>query len=259
MKKILGIIILASCMLAVSHSAFAGKKNQLRIIINKDDVDLEERTINFRLNKPAAFAEIKVYDLDGNVLSERMKSYNDARPGTQLSIQWPRIPGDEENFRIELKATDSNDFWVGFEIVHFYGEIPHEEVIFESGKAEILPSEAPKLDAVIPEIIEMVKKFQKFSSQMTYGLYVAGHTDTVGSTADNRELSQRRAQAIARYLMDHGLKKLKISISVRGFGEELLAVKTGDNVSEAKNRRADYIISNFPPAMPGPGSWRKIK
>ncbi|MBN2340868.1 MAG: OmpA family protein [Deltaproteobacteria bacterium] len=258
MRKIFGIISLVMCLMAVSYSAHAGK-NQLRIIINKDDVDLENRTLNFRLNKDAAFAEIKVYDLDNNVLSEKMVSYDGARAGTQLSIQWPQIPGDQDNFRIELKATDINDFWVGFEIIHFYGEIPHEEVIFESGKWDILPSEAPKLDAVIPKIIEMVQKFQRFSSQMTYGLYVAGHTDTVGSTADNRLLSQRRAQAIAKYLMDNGLKQLKISISIRGFGEELLAVKTGDSVSEARNRRADYIISNFPPSMPGPGSWRKIK
>lgn len=258
MQKIFGIVTLAACLMAVSYTAHAGK-GQLRIIINQNDVDLENRTLNFRLNKDAAFAEIKVYDLDNNVLSEKLTTFDGTRAGTQLSIKWPQIPGDPDNFRIELKATDVNDFWVGFEIVHFYGEIPHEEVIFESGKHEIRPTEAPKLDEVIPLIVEMVQKFQKFSSKMTYGLYIAGHTDTVGSIADNRALSQRRAQAIAKYLIDHGLKKLKISISVRGFGEEALAVKTGDSVPEAKNRRADYIISNFAPTMPGPGGWRKIK
>jgi outer membrane protein OmpA-like peptidoglycan-associated protein len=251
-------VTLALCLMAVSPVAFAGK-DQLRIIINKDDVDLDNRTLNFRLNKPAAFAEIKVTDLDGNVLSEKIETYDSPRPGTRLSIKWPRIAGDSENFKIELKATDVNDFWAGFEIVHFYGEIPHEEVNFESGKSDIQSEEAPKLDAVIPRIVEMVQKFQKFSSRMTYGLYVAGHTDTVGSTADNRVLSERRAHAIAKYLMDHGLKKMKISIYVRGFGEELQAVKTEDSVDEKRNRRADYIISNFPPSMPGPGNWRKIK
>ncbi len=249
---------LAMCLMAVSQVALAGK-DQLRIIINKDDVDLDNRTLNFRLNKPAAFAEIKVYDLEGNVLSEKMQTYDSPRAGTRLSIKWPQIAGDSNNFKIELKATDVNDFWVGFEIIHFFGEVPHEEVNFESGKSDILPEEAPKLDAVLPGIVEMVQKFQKFSSHMTYGLYVAGHTDTVGSTADNRVLSEQRAQAIAKYLMDNGLKKLKISIFVRGFGEELQAVKTEDSVDEKRNRRADYIISNFPPSMPGPGSWRKIK
>ncbi|MBN2528391.1 MAG: OmpA family protein [Deltaproteobacteria bacterium] len=258
MQKIIGVITLATCLMAFSHNALANK-NQLRIIINQDDVDLENRTLNFRLNKAAAFAEIKVYDLENNVLSEKMQSYHGARAGTKLSIQWPLIPGDPDNFRIELKATDENEFWVGFEIVHFFGEIPHEEVNFESGKADVLPSEAPKLDTVIPKIIEMVQKFQKFSSQMSYSLFVAGHTDTVGATASNRELSLRRAQAIAKYLMDNGLRKQKISIFVRGFGEELLAVKTKDDVDEIRNRRADYIISNFPPVMPGPGGWRKIK
>lgn len=258
MRKLVAIATLMTCITAMSYHVHAGNK-QLRIIINENDVDLPNRTLNFRLNKSAAFAEIKVYDLDNNVLSERLTSFDGARAGSKLSIQWPQIAGDPENFRIELKATDVNDFWAGFEIIRFYGEINHEEVIFESGKDVIRDTEAPKLDVVIPKIIEMVNKFQKFSSKMSYALYIAGHTDTVGSTADNRELSLRRARAIAKYFLNNGLKKQKISISVRGFGEEALAVKTKDSVPEAANRRADYIISNFPPAIPGPGGWRKIK
>ncbi len=251
-------IILLSALI-IFAAALPATAAQLQISINKDDVDLENRTIHFKLNKGASVAEIRVLNLDGVVLSEKMEMYNGAPAGTKLAITWPRIIGDEQNFKIELKVTDVDDYWAGFEVVHFYGTIPHEEVIFESGKWDILPSEAPKLDDVIPEIVKMVQKFQKFSSQMNYSLYVAGHTDTVGNTADNRLLSEQRANAIASYLMKNGLAKLKISILVRGFGEESLAVQTGDNVDEARNRRADYIISNFPPSMPGPGSWRRVQ
>jgi hypothetical protein len=258
MRRLISLTTLVAALICMGGTALAGGQ-QLKISISKEDVNLEKRTLDFRINKDCSVAEIKVYDLEGNVLSEKLETYDGAEAGTKLSISWPRIISDPNNFKIELKVTDVNDFWVGFEIVHFYGAIPHEEVIFESGKWDIPATESPKLDEVIPKIVEMVQKFQKFSSQMSYSLYVAGHTDTVGNTTDNRKLSDQRAQAIAKYLMANGLNKLKISIFVRGFGEEALAVQTGDNKDEAANRRADYIISNFPPAMNGPGSWRRIK
>jgi outer membrane protein OmpA-like peptidoglycan-associated protein len=259
MKTKISIFIIFVMAMVAGQSVFARSNKQLRIIITKKDVDLKNRTLFFKLNKPAEMAEIKVYDLDGNVLAEKMKMFDGAKAGTRLSVTWPEIIDDPDNFKIELKATDVNDFWVGFEIVHFYGTIPHEEVVFESGKWNIRPKEAPKLDEVIPKIVAMVNKFKKFSSQMDYGLYVAGYTDTVGSLADNRELSRKRARAIAKYFKDHGLKRIKMSIYVRGFGEEVQAVKTKDNVDEERNRRADYIISNFPPNIAGPGSWAKIQ
>ena len=256
-KKGLSALLTVAIMSACTFAA-AGEK-QLQIFIKGSDVDMEHRTINFKINKDASVAELKVTDLDGNVLSEKIETFDGAEAGKRLAITWPVIIGDARNFIIDLKVTDVNDYWVGFQIAHFYGDIPHEEVIFESGKWDIRKSEAPKLDDVIPKIIEMVGKFQRFSSKMSYGLYVAGHTDTVGSTSDNRTLSMKRARSIAQYLIKHGLKRQKISIYVRGFGEESPAVKTADNVAEAKNRRADYIISNFPPPMHGPGNWKPVQ
>ncbi|MBN2803070.1 MAG: OmpA family protein [Deltaproteobacteria bacterium] len=256
-KRLIFTTLLA---LLVSLSVTAQAKNgPLSITITQKDIDLDNRTIHFKINRAISVAEIKVTDLDGETLSEQLTTFSGQQAGTPLEISWPEIIGDEQNFKIELKVTDVDDFWVGFQIVHFYGDIPHEEVIFESGKWDIRPTEAPKLDEVIPKIIAMLQKFQKSSSQMTYNLYIAGHTDTVGNTADNRTLSMKRAQEIANYLMQKGLKKQKISIFVRGFGEELPAVNTADNTPEEKNRRADYIISNFPPSMPGPGSWKPVQ
>jgi len=246
---------------AVIAACFAAeaRRKPLDVHIEKKDIDLASRTINFAVNRPADSAEIKVYDLDGEILAERVEMYDGASAGTKLSITWPEILEDPENFRIELKVTDTEEYWVAWEIVRFYGVVPHEEVVFETAKWEIRPTEAPKLDEALPKILEMIEKFKRFSRHMEYGLYVAGYTDTVGSVADNRELSRKRARSIAEYFRSHGLRNEKISIWVRGFGEEVLAVETGDSVDEERNRRADYIISNFPPEIPGPGSWVKIQ
>ena len=199
---------------------------------------------------PGDFAEIQIFDTEGELLTEKMQEYEGAAAGDRLSITWPEIFDDVENFRVSLKVTDTDGFWVMWEIIRFYIEIPHEEVVFESGKWDIRPSEAPKLDAALKLLIEAVQKYGKL---MQVPLYVGGYTGTVGSIADNRELSRKRARSIARYFRQHGLKK--IQVFVRGFGEEALAVDTGDNVPEERNRRALYILSTFPPELAGPGGW----
>ena len=230
-------------------------RKKLQIQVTKKDVDLKNRTLYFKINRPADSAEIKVFTPDGRLLAERTKLYNGARAGTRLSITWPELLGNNtENFKLELKVTDVDEFWIGWEVVRFYIEIPHEDVVFETAKWEIRPSEAPKLDAALKIMIDTIRKYGKL---VECELYIAGHTDTVGSIASNRELSRQRARSIAKYFATHGLKK--IPMYVRGFGEETLRIQTGDNVDEERNRRAQYIISTFPPEMAGPGSWQRIK
>ena len=85
-------------------------------------------------------------------------------------------------------------------------------------------------------------------------LYVVGYTDTVGDTADNQLLSDRRANAIATYFKDHGVW---IAIHYAGLGEGALAVRTADNVGELRNRRALYLLGANQPAGGGqiPHQW----
>jgi OOP family OmpA-OmpF porin len=65
---------------------------------------------------------------------------------------------------------------------------------------------------------------------------VVGHTDTSGSNAYNQRLSVHRANVVVEALVDMGARRAAIKAS--GVGENDLAVPTGDNVKEAKNRRA---------------------
>lgn len=256
--RIAKFVVLATSLALLVAAGAEAKRKPLQLSMGKQDVDLVRRTLTFRLNRPAEMAELKIFNLDGDLLEEKVEMYDGAPAGTDLEIAWPKLIDDPENFVIELKVHDVDEYWTGMSICRFHGEIPHEEVVFESGKWEIRTSEAPKLDAAIPRILEMLER-SRACDPTNQALYVAGYTDTVGSVADNRELSRKRARAIAEYFIRNGLKKQKISIYARGFGEEVLAVETGDNVDEEKNRRADYIISNFHPEMAGPGSWVRVK
>ena len=64
---------------------------------------------------------------------------------------------------------------------------------------------------------------------------VVGHTDTSGASDYNQRLSVRRANVVVEALVNMGARRAAITAS--GVGEADLAVATGDNVKEAKNRR----------------------
>jgi outer membrane protein OmpA-like peptidoglycan-associated protein len=185
-------------------------------------------------------------------MGENVQEYSGAAAGAKLSIQWNQVYNDVA--RIEIKATDVDGYWVSWEIIPFFVDIPHEEVVFETGKSVILPSEAPKLDAALVLLLDAIKKHGR---DMQCEVYVAGFTDTVDSAAYNRQLSLDRARSIARYFVQNGLKG--IPIWVRGFGEEVLAVQTADSVAEPRNRRASYIVGVVPPDIKGPGAWQRLQ
>ncbi len=69
---------------------------------------------------------------------------------------------------------------------------------------------------------------------------VTGHTDTVGSSADNDRLSIERARQIRSVLISQGLDPAITRAT--GRGERELLVPTADNVEEPKNRRVEVTV-----------------
>ena len=72
-------------------------------------------------------------------------------------------------------------------------------------------------------------------------LSLVGHADTVGSGGYNQGLSERRARRVANALVDRGVPAGNMTLA--GRGERELAVATGDNVREPKNRRVEITLS----------------
>lgn len=69
---------------------------------------------------------------------------------------------------------------------------------------------------------------------------VTGHTDTVGSEADNDRLSQQRAEQVLGWLASQGFDRSQMSAT--GRGERELKEPTVDNFSSAANRRVEVIV-----------------
>jgi len=69
---------------------------------------------------------------------------------------------------------------------------------------------------------------------------VTGHSDKVGSDAINKEVAQRRADAVAKYLVELGVPTQRIVTTSLGSSKPLVATAPG--TSEISNRRVEVVF-----------------
>jgi outer membrane protein OmpA-like peptidoglycan-associated protein len=70
---------------------------------------------------------------------------------------------------------------------------------------------------------------------------IEGHTDNVGDPVRNKDLSQRRADAVKRYLTSQGVAAERLTAT--GFGQEKPIADNRTAPGRAKNRRVDFVLS----------------
>ena len=223
---------------------------KLEVDLSHATADVSARTLTVRATAPVDSADITAYGAGKSVIDQRTVPLSGG-PG-EVSVPWVGDPADVVLLDITLHHGNS---WTGFTYSPWFLDIPHEDVLFESDKADILSSETAKLEATLSQLNDVV---DKYGSVVPVKLYIAGCTDTVGNPAHNQDLSKRRARAIASWLRAHGYDK---PIYYYGFGESFLAVPTGDEVDEGRNRRAVYLVgANPPPAGSGvpPANWTPL-
>ena len=81
---------------------------------------------------------------------------------------------------------------------------------------------------------------QSIKDRKSENISVIGHSDTVGDREYNLVLSKNRAMAVSHILTQEGVPAADISTT--SHGKENPLVKTGDNVSEPRNRRVEVVI-----------------
>ena len=72
-----------------------------------------------------------------------------------------------------------------------------------------------------------------------YRILIVGHTDAVGSSEYNEDLSVRRAEAAARYIRNQGVNE---SIETRGRGEYEPVASNDTESGRSQNRRVEVAI-----------------
>jgi outer membrane protein OmpA-like peptidoglycan-associated protein len=242
-----------------------GKKDTLRIqfdmtrsggfaiAIDPKEVDLDGKSLAFTLTGPGKRAQLVLIGKDGTSLSRIERDLKGAAAGTRISMKW-KAPKSEVA-RLVLKAWSTAGFWKETTLEPISLRIPHQDVVFDSGRAAVKRSEEPKLKDTL---VKLKKAAKMQTSGLGVRLYIAGYCDTVGDPAGNRMLSTHRARSIGLWFRRKGLK---LPIFYQGFGEDVLAVKTPDETAEPGNRRALYLLATQTPAdasdFPG-AKWKKL-
>jgi outer membrane protein OmpA-like peptidoglycan-associated protein len=103
-------------------------------------------------------------------------------------------------------------------------------LFFVEGKDEFTDESKRIVDSVFAEI----------ARRPIADVIVIGHTDTVGNDAANDALSRQRADVVRAAFTARGLAADKVVTIGRGKRE--LAVPTGDNVAEPRNRRVEILV-----------------
>ena len=80
-----------------------------------------------------------------------------------------------------------------------------------------------------------------------YAGIIIGHTDSTGKPEYNMQLSKRRAQSVADYLVSTGVDPNKLRVLGRGENDPIAPNDTPEN--RAKNRRVDVVVIAEPRAL----------
>ncbi|MCP4805096.1 MAG: OmpA family protein [Proteobacteria bacterium] len=107
-----------------------------------------------------------------------------------------------------------------------------EKVYFNTGRSTIKPVSYSILDEVAAVFLahEDIKRVE-----------VAGHTDSDGSDASNKKLSQARAEAVKTYLEGKGVASDRLTAV--GYGEEVPVDSNKTREGKANNRRVEFVIT----------------
>lgn len=110
------------------------------------------------------------------------------------------------------------------------------DVLFDFDKADIRPDAA----AALAKLAILIRAHPGGATRLE------GHTDAVGNDAHNQALSERRAQAVQRWLVEReGIAAA--ALTVRGFGESQPVASNDTDQGRQKNRRVRAVIRKGPP------------
>lgn len=106
-----------------------------------------------------------------------------------------------------------------------------DQIKFRFGLADLDPVSDTVLDAVL-KVIEAHAEVKM--------IRIEGHTDNKGSAALNKKLSNARAEAVAKWLVKHGVDRSKLTAG--GFGMDKPIDTNDTDVGRANNRRVEFHI-----------------
>lgn len=206
-----------------SASQIAGLKSEIKIVEDNSKIEMKEMQSAMNTAKTESNKEITLLrtDLSKADVVAMEQGQRLAEAHKVISIQ-----DAIESARNEFSDVEAEVFQQGDKLV-----VRLKTMQFTSGHAE-LPVASLALLAKVKKVAESLDPSE---------VVVEGHTDSVGTSAKNKTLSEERAVTVASYLSNNGLDERKIQSRGFGFGKPIATNKT--SAGRAQNRRVDVVIT----------------
>jgi outer membrane protein OmpA-like peptidoglycan-associated protein len=184
-------------------------KGTFNIIVN--DQKVEVPTIEATLRDDQKHHLIRVKVLDDDRVPFMLDYYH---PGQTFFITYTKVsyPGQIEEELAKKKRID------------VYG------IYFDFASDSIRPESEPILREIGAAL----------ASNKEWTLTINGHTDSVGTVASNRDLSERRSAAVKKALVER-YKVDASRLTTNGFGSSEPKEKNDTDIGRARNRRVELI------------------
>jgi outer membrane protein OmpA-like peptidoglycan-associated protein len=108
-----------------------------------------------------------------------------------------------------------------------------ENLFFLQGESQLLPESIPELERLYDVMVE----------NPTLVIELGGHTDSQGSFNANLLLSQRRADAVYKYLVNRGINKKRVTAV--GYSSRQPVSSNADAESRRLNRRVEIKVIKY--------------
>jgi outer membrane protein OmpA-like peptidoglycan-associated protein len=104
------------------------------------------------------------------------------------------------------------------------------DVLFETAKSDLEPAATATLDGLVASL----------NKEPNSHIVIEGYTDNAGKRDYNRELSQRRADAVMQYLIAHGIAADRLTAVGKGESSPVASNATADG--RRQNRRVNIVV-----------------
>lgn len=112
----------------------------------------------------------------------------------------------QEQLRVE-SVTESEEYTLQFPLANISAPVLIENIFYDFDKATLRPESATALD----ELVRLLNENPNVTIELS------AHTDYKGSDTYNEGLSQRRAESVVDYLIEHGIASDRLT--PKGYGE----------------------------------------
>ena len=191
----------------------------------RDRVQLEARTAEAeRAKRDAAMAQAQAATAQAQVADAQAQAQAAQQQAAQLAERSARL----EAILVELHAQKTERGMV----------VTIGDVLFDTDRAELNANGV----ATVRKLAEVM------AQNPDRTVLVEGFTDSTGSSAHNKDLSERRAASVAQALTGLGVPRERVA--TRGYGEAFPVAANDTAGNRQRNRRVEIVLSNQGAAIP---------